>query len=208
MSGGEIKDNGAAGSAFGGGVYVNGGSFAMSGAAKVNPNNPVYLHDGSKFIGIADAFTPGTDPVALVQPAPDIGFIGEAFVKLLDGISPPLPADRFTVTSGWTADPVTGILGADALDLDYAGETLSAYLSPGSVHFYRFTPVLSAQYSVTRTGAGGNAAAWADGQAGTDGKGTLASGGTIFNALRDNVDIIIMVYNGEGAYTVKYNQHL
>jgi hypothetical protein len=201
MSGGEISGNTAAASSSGGGVYVGGGrTFAMSGGARINLNNPVYLvTPDSSFITIDGGGLDGSDPAALVQPAPDFVFIGKPALKAAAEFSGTLPVDRFRFSSGWTAD-AGGILGAAVLPLTASGETAAAYLSEGSVHFYRFTPALYKNYVVTHTGGGTAAMTWADGA------GTPVSGSNQLNASRPDMDMLIMVYNGRGAYTVKYEE--
>jgi hypothetical protein len=213
MSGGAISGNTSPSA--GGGVYVyNNGTFTMSGGAQVDLNNPVYLSDTSLFITIAlGGLDPGTDPVALVEPAPGPGFIGKSALKWALGGSGALPEGRFQLASGWkwkAGDD--GILDGNSLPLTVPGETAGAYLSYGSSHFYRFTPVLGKNYTITHTRPGGSsistAAAWADNGnvlvSNTSGSGSPSTSST-FNADREE-DIIIMVYNGMGAYTVKYNE--
>jgi hypothetical protein len=210
MSGGEINGNIASSS--GGGVYV-GGTFTMSGGAQVNLNNPVYLADPARFVSIGSGgFTSGTDPVALVEPAANIGFIGKPALQWAAGGSGVLPEDRFIFPAGWSVD-TGGILNPSALPLAAPGEEAGAYLSRGQVHFYRFTPDLSGTYTITHTRPNGSgiyaAAGWADGS-GTLVTSTSTSGTNItsssFVANKTGVDIIIMVYNGSGAYTVRYNK--
>jgi hypothetical protein len=175
----------------------------------------VYLANTTRFITIGGVFD-GSDPVALVQPASNLGFIGKPAVKKAEGFAGTLPVDRFRFSSGWTADS-DGILAVAALPLAASGETAAAYLSRGSVHFYRFTPVLNKNYTVTHTRPSSSsiytAAAWEDGS-GTLTTNTSTSGtsstSTSFNANKPGVDIVIMVYGSstsvEGAYTVKYNE--
>jgi hypothetical protein len=199
MSGGEISGNT---SSSGGGVYMgSNGTFKMSGGARVALNNPVYLYwfsdsqYGSITIGGA---LDGTGPAALVEPAADIGFIGKPFLKWAAGQSGSLPVSRFALVSGWTAD-LNAALAANAVPLGTPGETLTAYLSRGSVHFYRFTPAVNTTYNVTRTGGSNmyTAAAWADGS------GTLSSS---FIANKTGVDVVIMVYSGAGVYSLQYTE--
>jgi hypothetical protein len=218
MSGGEISGNTASSSSsssssspYCGGVYVD-GTFTMSGTALVNLNNPVYLATAAPFITIAAGGLTGTDPAALVELAPDPGFIGKPVLKWEEGGNGTLPVDRFKFAGGWTANS-DAILGLNSLPLTAPGETAGAYLSKGSVHFYKFRPVVNEDYKLTHTRPSGSniftAAAWADGT------GTLvtsnSTSGTavtsnIFNANKPDLDIIIMVYNGAGDYTVKYEQ--
>jgi hypothetical protein len=216
MSGGEISGNTASG---GGGVYVYplGGPFTMSGGAAINLNNPVYLADASCFITIGGALT-GIEPVALVQPAPAIAFIGKQVIRLAADYNGTLPVDRFQFSSGWTADN-DGILDVEALSLAAPGETAEAYLSRGSVHFYRFTPALGKNYKVTHTrpspsssNAIFTAAAWADGS-GTLITNTNTSGASSTSTafyVNKLGDIVIMVYGSSGSamgvYTVTYNE--
>jgi hypothetical protein len=176
---------------------MTGGSFTMSGGARINLNNPVRLADTSCFITIGSGGFTGSDPVALVEPIPGFTFIGKPAIEGGAGFTGTLPVDRFKFASGWTAD-AEGILDVKALPLTAPGETAGAYLAAGSVHFYKFTPDLSATYSITRTGADyvGSAVAWADGV-------VISSSSWLANREED---IIIMVI-GEGNYTVKYNQH-
>jgi hypothetical protein len=199
MSDGEISGNIAVSKTifYGGGVYMAGGSFTMSGGARVNLNNPVRLADTSRFITIGSGgLDAGADPVALVEPFPDLTFIGKPAIKEGVDFTGTLPVDRFKFASGWTAD-ADGTLDVKALPLTVPGEPAGAYLAAGSVHFYRFTPNLSATYSITKTGAGGSAVAWADGE--------VISSSPWFTNREE--DIIIMISNGTGTYTIKYNLH-
>jgi hypothetical protein len=178
----------------------------MSGGARINVSNPVYLANNSRFITIGGALD-GTEPVALVQPAPSFDFIGRPFIQWEGGLSDPLPIDRFTLTSGWTADE-DGILSVNALDLEGPGESVAAYLSRGNVHFYRFTTEGSAQYTVTRAGDSGiyTAAAWEDDGVSQITGTTSTSTSTAFPAIaRPGENIIIMVYGGTGDYEVEYD---
>jgi hypothetical protein len=199
MSGGEISGNNASS---GGGVSVSSsGSFTMSGAARVNLNNSVYLYYTTSFITIAAGGLTGTDPAALVEPALNPDFIGKPVLKWEGGGSGALPVARFKFAGDWTVNN-DGILGFSSLPLTAPGETAGAYLSKGSVHFYKFSPVVNENYRLIRTGDSGSstAAAWADGS------GTLVtSSNTYFNANKPDLDIVIMVY-GTGEYTVTYEQ--
>jgi predicted outer membrane repeat protein len=210
MSGGNISGNTAS---RGGGLCIYGGTSTstMSGAARVDLNNTVYINSIERFITIGAGGLTGSDPAALVEPAVNIGFIGKPAIKWQEGESGALPVDRFKFTSGWTAD-ADGILNVKALPLTASGETAAAYLSGGSVHFYRFTPVLNKNYTITHTKPSGSngiytAAAWADGSGtlttNTSSGSTSTSGS--FNANKQ-VDIIIMVYNAAGDYTIKYTE--
>jgi hypothetical protein len=49
-----------------------------------------------------------------------------------------------------------GFLDVDALPLATPVETAAAYLSQGSVHFYRFTPDLNKNYTLTHTRPSGS----------------------------------------------------
>jgi hypothetical protein len=216
MNGGEISGNSS--SYRSGGVYVDisgmfSGTFTMSGGARVNPDNPVYLaysSDSSAALTIGGAFTGPLGPVALVDPGIDIGFIGKTAVKWAEGQSGTLPVDRIAFSSGWTADS-NGVLGVNSAPLTPSGA--GAYLGPGKAHFYRFSPVLNSTYTITLTKDDYYnyiyaAAVWADGS------GTLMTydyyydfSGTspAFIAGKPG-DIIIMVYNYTGNYTVRYNE--
>jgi hypothetical protein len=196
---------------YGGGVRLEeNGTFTISGAARINLNNPVYFTTTSSFITIGSGGFTGTDPVALVEPAANIGFIGKPALKWGAGETEPLPVNRFEFSSGWAANS-DGTLDVNALVLDAPGEAAAAYLSRGQVHFYRFTPDWAANYTITHTRPSGiyAAAGWADGS-GTLVTSTSTSGtsstSTAFNATKPDLDIIIMVYNGSGAYTVRYNK--
>jgi hypothetical protein len=115
--------------------------------------------------------------------------------------------DRIAFPSGWTVDG-NGVLGVHSVALTASGETGSAYLSPGAVHFYRFTPVLNGTYTVTLTTEGSytylyTAAAWADGSGTlmTDYSPTNYNGiktSSPFIAVKPGVDLIIMVYDSTG----------
>jgi hypothetical protein len=157
----------------GGGVYVySNGTFTMSDEARVALNNPVYLYwnsDNTSGSITIDGVLSGTGPVALVEPAADIGFIGKPFLAWAPGQSGTLPVGRFALASGWTAN-TDAVLVVNAVPLGSPGESAAAYLGWGSVHFYRFTPNLNRTYNVTRIYPTGNsnsyiytAAAWADG---------------------------------------------
>jgi hypothetical protein len=214
MSGGEISGNIASSSSSGGGVYVyNNGTFAMSGGARVALNNSVYLQNSNTSyasITIGGVFD-GTGPVALVEPAVNIGFIGKPFIKWTVGQSGTLPVDRFALAGGWIAN-ANAVLAANAVPLGTPGEIAGAYLGRGGFHFYRFTPVLNKTYNVTHIGGSYEnriytVAAWADGS------GTLMTNTDYYNTTSSNfvasktgTDIIIMVYNSEGMYTVRYNE--
>jgi hypothetical protein len=212
MSGGEILGNTAYSS--GGGVYVSSGpsvTFIMSGSARVDPGNPVYLASGA-LVTMGGAFTGTTEPVASVGFGNDPNFIGKPVVKWADGQSGPLPVDRLIFPSGWTVDS-NGVLAAKSTVPLTASET-GAYLSAGATHFYRFTPTLYKSYTVTLTREGtdlgqniGAIAAWADGS------GTLMTSSSyyygtspVFIASKPGADIIVMVYNGAGNYTIKLNE--
>jgi hypothetical protein len=203
MNDGEISGNTSSYS--GGGVYVySGGTFVISGGARVHLNNPVYLPT-SAFVTLG-SLNPGPDPLALVEPAAAPGFIGQPFIKWQGALTGPLPADRFILPPGWSAQ-ADGTLGVNALPLDNPGETATAYLRKGDAHFYRFTPVLYGTYTLTRSGGTDVyiVAAWADGSGvlmTNDNTYTTTSSGFIANKAED---IIIMVYNGSGNYTVHYN---
>jgi hypothetical protein len=158
----------------------------------------VYLSGADRFITIGDTLT-DTDPAALVQPAPNLAFIGKQLIRPAAAFTGTLPVERFQFAGDWTADS-TGTLDAAALPLTAPGETAAAYLNEGSVHFYRFTPVLYKNYVVTRTGSGTASMTWADGS------GTVVTGSTQLSATRPDMDIVIMVYSGRGAYTVKYEE--
>jgi hypothetical protein len=164
----------------------------MSGGVRVALNNPVSSFSPITIGGALD----GTGPVALVEPAASTGLIGKPFLKWAAGLSGSLPVDRFSLANGWDAD-ADAALAANAVPLGTPGETAAAYLSGGSVHFYRFTPALNKTYNVTHSGSGSVSAAWADGS------GTLS---TSFVANKTGVDVIIMVSNGPGMYTVQYNE--
>jgi hypothetical protein len=216
MSGGEISGNTA--SSYGSGVYVeyyNRAVFTVSGGARVNINNPVYLPYSSDTsyasLTIGGAFEPGSGPVVFVEPAATPDFIGKTAVKWAADHSGELPADRIGFSSsGWTVDS-NGVLGVKALPLASPGETGSAYLRQGAVHFYRFTPALNNTYTVTLTRDNYSdnyfyiAAVWADGRTlmTTYGRWNFTSSAFIADK---NEDIIIMVYNGLGNYTVNYNE--
>jgi hypothetical protein len=225
MSGGEISGNS---SQYGGGgvyVYVSShfiGTFTMSGGARVNPNNPVYRaysSDTSSYaaLTIGGAFT-GSDTVALVEFGGDsmdsaLNFIGKTVVKWAEGQSGTLPVDRIAFSSGWTADS-NGVLGVNSAPLTPSGA--GAYLGPGKAHFYRFSPALNSTYTVTLTKDDSDynnrmyaAAVWADGS------GTLVTSESYYYSDTDTSppfiagkpgDIIIMVCNGTGNYTVRYNE--
>jgi hypothetical protein len=212
MNDGEVSGNTS--SSFGGGVFV-GGTFTMSGEARVNVNNPVYLAN-SLFITIGGSLT-GTEPVALVQvqsSALNPDFIGKPFIKWAEGQSGVLPVNRFTLAGGcWLAD-ADGILHVNALDLEGPGIPAGAYLSQGNVHCYRFTPELDAQYTVTHTRPANSgiytAAAWEDTgvslMTNSSSGGATTSTSAAFIATRAEADIIVIVYNGTGNYTVQYNK--
>jgi hypothetical protein len=220
MSGGEISGNTAFSSSGDNGVYVDSsgassGSFVMSGGARVNSDNPVYLaasSDAIAALGIGGDFTGATGPVASLVFDSGLDLLKKAVIKRGEGLSGPLPADRISLPSGWTADS-NGVLDVSAVPLTASGA--GAYLSPGAAHFYRFAPTLNKTYAVTLTkenyGSSLHAAvAWADGS------GTLAGdfasnspyGGTSpnFVATKAGVDIIVRIYNGTGNYTVKLNE--
>jgi hypothetical protein len=215
MSNGEISGNSVSYS-YGGGVYVYyyNTSFTMSGGARVNPNNPVYLgysSDASSYavLSIGGAFT-GTGPVALVDPGANTDFIGKTAIKWAEGFSGTLPVDRIAFSPGWTAD-ANGVLDVNSTLLGPSGAT--AYLSQGAAHFYRFSPDPNQSYTVTRTATTWDSniyttAAWADGSGilmvNDNGYG-YSTTSSAFMATK-TVDIIIMVYNGEGNYTLNYNQ--
>jgi hypothetical protein len=226
MGGGEISANSAASS--GGGVYADvsgiySGTFTMSGGARVSLDNPVYLaysSAASAALARGGAFT-GSDTVALVECGAGVDFIGKPAVKWAEGQSGALPVDRIAFSSGWTADS-NGVLGVgSSVPLTAPGETRGAYLSSGAVHFYRFAPVPNSAYTVTLTRENPEysynyiyaAAVWADGG------GTLMTHryyyyndynkddtSPAFIANKPGTDIIIMVYDGTGNYTVKYNK--
>jgi hypothetical protein len=159
----------------------------------------VRLGAPSCLITIGSGGFSGSDPVALVDPSPDLAFIGKPAVKASEGFTDPLPVERFKIASGWKVD-TGGILDVDALPLTAPGETAGAYLGSGSVHFYKFTPTVGTNYSVTTSPS--FAAGWADGST-----PLLAVNGSQFYANKSGLDVIIMLYYGTGNYTVKYNQH-
>jgi hypothetical protein len=139
--------------------------------------------------------------------------LGKTAVKWAEGQSGVLPVDRIAFPSGWTADS-NGVLGVNSAPLDPSGA--GAYLGPGAVHSYRFTPVPNNTYTVTLTmeNPGYNnhiyaAAVWADG-GGTlmthESNNYSSSTSSAFIANKPGTDIIIMVYDGTGNYTVKYNE--
>jgi hypothetical protein len=223
MSGGEILGNS---SSAGGGVFVAGGIFTMSGAARVDPGNPVYLSP-SAFVTIGGAFTGPLGPVASVEFASGPGFIGKPLVKWADGQSGALPVDRLIFPSGWTVDS-NGVLAARSTVPLTASET-GSYLSAGATHFYRFTPEPYQSYTVTLNMTRQSnvlsdeernvAAAWADGSGSLMtynafilnpgnpvNPGNPGSTSPIFIASKPNVDIIVMVYNYTGNYTIKLNE--
>jgi hypothetical protein len=220
MSGGEISGNAAFSSSGDNGVYVDSsgassGTFVMSGSARVNSNNPVYLAASSDTIaalGIGGDFTGTTGPVAAVEFDSGLNLLKKTVIKRGEGLSGPLPVDRISLPSGWTADSA-GVLGLNTVPL--TASEAGAYLSPGAAHFYRFAPTLNKSYAVTLTkenyGSSLHAAVvWADGSVTLAGDFASNSpyGGTSpnFVAAKAGMDIIVRVYNGTGNYTVKLNE--
>lgn len=67
MIGGLIKENNKDINSKGKGVYVAGGSFTMSGSAKIDENNDVYLPT-NKMINILSKLTPDGGTAAVIEP--------------------------------------------------------------------------------------------------------------------------------------------
>jgi hypothetical protein len=104
MNGGEITGNTTSSySSSGGGVYVYGGTFTMSGGARVNANNPVCLYSSS-FITIGGDFSGPGGPVARIDlyaenATPWSNWIGHPVIKLKSGYTGDLTTlgSRFTL---------------------------------------------------------------------------------------------------------------
>jgi hypothetical protein len=113
MSSGEISDNTVSPSAYyyffsGGGVYVSDDStFTLSGGARVNVNNTVYLDYSSassySSVTIGGDFTGSADPVAKIDLGVVSDWSGKAVLKLASGYSGNLSAlkNRFVLTPIW-----------------------------------------------------------------------------------------------------------
>jgi hypothetical protein len=199
MSGGNISGNT---SSDGGGVYVSSsGNFTMSNAARIALDNPVYLGSNKKII--IDGGFSGSDTVARLNFGTAMTWIGKSFLQWKEGQSGALPVSRFDL-GGWSADS-SGVVYAEAAPLT-PGIQSGAYLNAGDIHFYRVSPTLNATYNFTRSGGTSvyMSAAWADGS-GVFFTGTTAAASAGITASK-TTDIILMVYNGSGAYTIQCNQ--
>jgi hypothetical protein len=221
ISDGEISGNTASS---GGGVYVNyqgniSGTFVMSGNGRITQDNPVYLGSNTVVGGNATAITinnalSGTGPVAFIEITADPAWIGREVIKKSASFTGTLPADRFGFNGPWEADS-NGKLWPKASSLGF-GETRSAFINQGGIHFYRFTPAFNKRYTITSTTPSYNSsylyvsAAWADGSGILVNRNSYSYNSTTpsFIANKTGVDIIIMVDCGSysGVYSVKYNE--
>jgi hypothetical protein len=148
MSGGEISGNT---SSYGGGVYVDGGTFALKDDGKVAVNNPVYLAGTADAITIDGALS-GTDPVACIQLPVDPAWLGKTAIKKSASFTGALQEGRFAFTGPWEMDS-DGRVFAKASSLGF-GETRSAFINRGEVHLYRFRPTFNKTYTITNSAAG------------------------------------------------------
>jgi hypothetical protein len=214
MNDGDISGNTASSPSYPscGGVYVDYGTFAISGSGRIAQDNPVYLAYFGDTITI-DGTLGGTGPVAFIEVPADLTLIGKEVIKRSASFTDTLPADRFGFTGPWEADS-DGRLQPRTVPLGF-GETRSAFINSGA-HLYRFTPTFNKSYTITHYTREEYwdyytnvyvSAAWADGS------GVLVNWNDYsttpsFVADRTGVDIIIMVDSQSyaGVYSVNYNE--
>ncbi|MDR1420743.1 MAG: carboxypeptidase-like regulatory domain-containing protein [Treponema sp.] len=167
MEGGTIKDNAvqSPAGAYGGGVFLEaGGSFTMSGSAKVDANNEVCLMDGAE-LDIAAALT-GTNPVATLRPYFYID--GEAaltgslvstqynkFAVVPDGAIPwsvtaagKFSAPSYTISGTVTTTPTASDLTQITVQLARDGQNSGASVQANATGFYQIQTKAGSGYTV------------------------------------------------------------